>query len=227
MLRFQQEMLRFFLVALTIVAGLSALGIIFVSQKVVSPIEKLHKGAIQIGKGTFNYNLEIKTGDEIEELSLAFNQMSQDLYESINKITEDRNIISAEKNKLEVVMSGITDMVVATDQENRIITFNRVAEELLGVSQPDVLGKPVASVMTFYDQEKPVDLALYCQTKNRPQEGMVFKQQNLKMIAGQREKFVNLTISQIQKGEEVNLGCIFTIRDITISPSQISNVHGR
>lgn len=214
-LQYQQKMLRFILVALTVVVGLAGMGVIFVSRRVVAPIEKLHQAASQIGQGEFTRHLEIKTGDEIEDLSMAFNQMSQDLSDSINKITQDRNIISVERNKLEVVISGITDMVVAVDQENRIVTFNRIAEKLLGMQEEQVLGKPLNAVLTFYDKENEVDLRPYCHPKEKKYEGIVFEQSNLKMVADQKIKYVHLTISQIRQSAEVDLGCILTIHDST------------
>jgi signal transduction histidine kinase len=54
---------------------------ILVLMPVVKSIQKLQIGAAKIGAGELNYHLDIHTGDEIEQLSQEFNQMSAKLSE--------------------------------------------------------------------------------------------------------------------------------------------------
>ncbi len=56
-----------------------ALGVLFFSIKFTRPIKKLHEAAEVIAKGDFDYRVDIKTGDEVEQLAGAFNQMAGSL----------------------------------------------------------------------------------------------------------------------------------------------------
>jgi len=49
------------------------------SKKITQPILALSKGAKIVGSGNLDYHLEVKTGDEVEDLANAFNKMTNDL----------------------------------------------------------------------------------------------------------------------------------------------------
>jgi len=64
---------------------ITLIGIVFIAflfaQGVARPIRKIQEGAKIIGKGDFDYQIKIKTNDEIEELAENFNEMAKDLKE--------------------------------------------------------------------------------------------------------------------------------------------------
>jgi len=61
---------------------LSVLVGLFLSRSISNPIKKLHEGAEIIGKGNLDYRTNIRTKDEIGQLSRAFDQMATKLKES-------------------------------------------------------------------------------------------------------------------------------------------------
>ncbi len=61
------------------------IGLLF-SRTIVEPMQKLHEGAEIITKGNLGYKVDIKTGDEIEELANEFNRMTESLKESREKL---------------------------------------------------------------------------------------------------------------------------------------------
>ncbi|MBK1986228.1 response regulator [Sphaerospermopsis aphanizomenoides BCCUSP55] len=70
--------------------------LIFIAQfgltllPVIRSIQTLQIGANQLGSGDLDYRLKIDTGDEIEELALAFNQMAAKLAESYTSLEQKR-----------------------------------------------------------------------------------------------------------------------------------------
>ncbi|MEE8423303.1 MAG: histidine kinase dimerization/phospho-acceptor domain-containing protein, partial [Thermodesulfobacteriota bacterium] len=75
--------------------GIVLLGllVVYASRMIVKPIKMLHDGAELIGKGDLNYRLQIKSGDEIEELADKFNEMVEQLkssYTDLEKKVEER-----------------------------------------------------------------------------------------------------------------------------------------
>lgn len=72
------------LVASMVISGiLILLGIIFalkIAQMLVQPILKLISVTRKVGKGDLTAKVDIKSGDELEEMANSFNQMTEDLY---------------------------------------------------------------------------------------------------------------------------------------------------
>lgn len=52
-----------------------------------------------------------------------------------------------------IILRGIADAIIVTDAAGRIELLNRVAEELTGWKQEEVLGKPLAEIFTLVDQK--------------------------------------------------------------------------
>lgn len=86
---------------LTLIFGLILIAVSLTSVKlaksITKPILMLDKGAKILGEGNLDYKLDIKTGDELEELSDTFNKMTNDLKNYI----EDLRKTTAEKEKIE------------------------------------------------------------------------------------------------------------------------------
>ncbi|RLC59071.1 MAG: hypothetical protein DRI80_13040 [Chloroflexota bacterium] len=62
-----------------------ALGTLF-SRRLVRPLQELRRAAMEIGEGRLDYAIEIRTGDEVEDLAEAFTQMARRLKESYDEI---------------------------------------------------------------------------------------------------------------------------------------------
>lgn len=186
----------------------------WVAGKITGPIEKVREGTKLIASGNLSQRINVKTGDEIEDLANDFNDMASKLEQNINSLAIDKTIISAERNKLAVTVSAITDAVIAVDLERKIIIFNSAAQNLTGYKRLEVLGKQLDQVIRIFDKEEEVTPSNYCPIKTDGIEGVVFSKPNLKMV-GKRQAFVNLISGQIAEGLQNNLGCILTLHDVS------------
>jgi signal transduction histidine kinase/CheY-like chemotaxis protein len=87
---------RFGTAGLLAVVGLSLLGAfagVFLVRRMIGPIQALRAGAERIGSGDLAQRIEIKTGDELEDLADQFNIMAgrlQDSYADLEKKVELR-----------------------------------------------------------------------------------------------------------------------------------------
>ncbi len=59
---------------------------------VIHSIHKLEQGTTTIGRGDLKYRLEIKTGDEIEQLAREFNQMAAKLDRSYQQLEREKEV---------------------------------------------------------------------------------------------------------------------------------------
>ncbi len=62
--------------------------IVWVSNKITEPIRALHRGAEVIRQGNLDHRVEIKTGDEIEQLAHEFNEMAAQLKNSYTTLEQ-------------------------------------------------------------------------------------------------------------------------------------------
>ncbi len=93
----------------------------YFSKKVSRPLEQLRKGAELLGKGQLEYRIEIKTGDEMEELGKAFNQMAKSLSQSRTALEESKAgleiKVKARTKELEEMAEGLEDKVKERTKE--------------------------------------------------------------------------------------------------------------
>ena len=84
-------------IVITIGMGFAAFGI---SKSLSRPLIKLKKAANKIASGNFEVRTDIKTRDEIGELSHAFDSMAQKLQESLIEIKEQEDVIKQQEDIL-------------------------------------------------------------------------------------------------------------------------------
>lgn len=71
-------------------------------QQITEPIYRLMAGAREVARGNFGQEVEVKTGDELEELTNQFNDMSRQLSQSYATLQE-------REERLALVMQGTND----------------------------------------------------------------------------------------------------------------------
>lgn len=72
------------------------------SQQITKPIIALSEGAKIIGGGNLDYQLKVKTGDEIEDLAQAFNKMTDNLRVYIKNLRETTAVKERIENELKI-----------------------------------------------------------------------------------------------------------------------------
>ncbi|MBF7082569.1 HAMP domain-containing protein [Desulfallas sp. Bu1-1] len=97
-----KHFLAFFIVLILFSIGLS----ILFSNKISKPIKKLTEGAKAISKGEF-IKIPVKSNDEIALLSRTFNDMSQKLYETIQRLKQK----ALEKEKLNRELTELNQLL--------------------------------------------------------------------------------------------------------------------
>ncbi len=131
---------------ITMIGGgiiLTTLGIffaIFYSRFFTKPIETIHNGADAIAKGDFKVRLDIKTGDEIEQLSKAMNEMAKQLdtlYLSMGEKIEEGI------KKFSAIAESANDAIIVLSSPDVIHFWNKKAEEIFGYKIDEVVGKSV------------------------------------------------------------------------------------
>ncbi|GEM_PF-319622 len=86
----------FGVVFLVILIGVMCM-VFLISRKITKPLRTLKNGTEIIGAGNLDYQVDVRSGDEIEQLAIAINRMAHDLKEYMNRFVE----ANAEKERIE------------------------------------------------------------------------------------------------------------------------------
>ena len=55
--------------------------------------------------------------------------------------------VALEKERLDAILANVADGIVAVDPQGVIVLWNRAAERITGVPQPEALGRPLVRVL--------------------------------------------------------------------------------
>lgn len=128
-----------FLVAL----GGALLALVFaaiVGAHIGTGLRRLRAAADAIEQGDLAVRSDIESPDEVGVLSRAFDSMASSVQ---NKTAAEASM----RGRLEAVVAGMGEALVAVDAKGLITDFNRAAARLLGVPQPEAVGRPVEDVV--------------------------------------------------------------------------------
>jgi two-component system phosphate regulon sensor histidine kinase PhoR len=125
-----------------------ALGLaVFVGDRITSGVRRLTQVASRIGRGDTALRSEVHGDDEVATLAVVFNTMLDSVQDQANALQTAADDETRLRNRMEAVVAGMTDALVAVDGSGRVTDFNRAAEELTGVSASAAVGQTVDKVI--------------------------------------------------------------------------------
>jgi two-component system phosphate regulon sensor histidine kinase PhoR len=144
--------------AVALAALLVILATFFITRRLTRPIRQATRAAIRIASGDLEQEITVNSHDELGSLGRAFNRMSGHLKETMSTLT-------AERNKLNTVLSTITDGVVMTDSRTQIMLANPAAETLFTFDSVKMAGKPLIEATLNYEIEHALNNCLDAQQR--------------------------------------------------------------
>ena len=199
-------------VFIMVIIGLTSY--LVIHSTIINPLQKLQNSLKNIGEKDFEVRLDGGSQNEIGGLFGAFNTMVVDLKAIIEKLEQDKNLKSADKDKFEVVLSGISDAIIAVDLDQKIQIFNSAAQNLTGYSTEEVIGHHIGKVIRVFDRSDELLPFDYCPVNSsNSEEGVAFTKKDLKIVGKNKEFFANLVAGKIKGGTGINLGCILALHD--------------
>ncbi|MEP0872191.1 ATP-binding protein [Trichocoleus desertorum AS-A10] len=183
------------------------LGAVFNALTITKPIKELLVGVKNIAAGNFRQRIDLPLGGELGELILSFNDMAERL-----ERYEEQNIeeLTAEKAKLETLVSTIADGAVLLDSSMHVVLVNPTARRIFGWDGKNLIG---ANVLHHLPASVQVELnrPLYQLTAG-DREGAEFRITLLEPTS--RTVRILLTTVFDQYRETVK-GVAITVQDIT------------
>ena len=112
---------------------LAILAALNVSRKMVTPISKLAQATREIAAGDLTYEIQAETRDELGFLVQSFNEMTEALTRASQEAEHSRAQLQSQSEYLETVLGGLTAGVLTMDNNQKVVTANAAAEEILGM----------------------------------------------------------------------------------------------
>ena len=97
---------------------------IFIAQTMTRPISDMRRQAHAMARGNFSRKVRVYGNDEMGQLAIAFNHLT-------NRLQESQATTEGERRKLASVLENMTDGVISTDRKGRVILINDAALSML------------------------------------------------------------------------------------------------
>lgn len=137
-----------FVTASLLAVGISMVVALLIAHSITQPIGEMREQALRIARGDYSRKVTVHGKDELGQLALTFNQLAE-------QIEETQDAMESERNRLNSVLSHMSDGVVATDRRGKVITINDMALSLLGISKEAAVGQ---NILNLLDIEKDYTL---------------------------------------------------------------------
>ncbi|HWL25155.1 MAG TPA: cell wall metabolism sensor histidine kinase WalK [Ureibacillus sp.] len=190
------EINRIFAVGTAISLVITIILGILIARTITGPISDMRKQAQAMSRGNFSRKVRVYGDDEIGQLAIAFNHLT-------NRLQEAQSTTEAERRKLASVLANMTDGVIATDRKGKIILINDPALSFLKISRDTTLNRPIASVLGL---EKDYSFEDLINTKDAI---------NLDFSTNDNHLILRANFSVIQKETGFVNGLITVLHDIT------------
>lgn len=129
-----------FIVSGLVIVVLIALLNWWLSRQVIKPIKVMETGAKRFARGKLKMRIPRSSIAELGNLADSLNQMADEIFDRIRTITQ-------QKNEQIAILSSMTEGVIAVDQESRLLSLNRAAENMFDIRSRNVVGRHIYEVI--------------------------------------------------------------------------------
>ncbi|WP_214225401.1 ATP-binding protein [Pedobacter sp. B4-66] len=104
---------------------------------VANPLREFSEAIKEISKKNYKQRLQFNGSDEFAELAMSFNTMVAEL----NK-WENSNLakVQSEKLRIEAIIEQMQDAIIGLNEKNDVLFMNKVAAQLIGINEKEVIG---------------------------------------------------------------------------------------
>jgi PAS domain S-box-containing protein len=174
-------------------------------KRFLSPLYALRENMKAVKEGNINQQTPIKTHDEIGELSMEFNNMTERL-QQFEQSTLGKVI--AEKNKSLAIVKSISDPIIVLDTNYKVLLVNNALEELFNTKEEKVLNKYFLEVITngeLYD---------YIQ-RTYNSHSLVSENKIMYFKFNDKDFYFNVIVTVLKDSEDKTAGMVVLFQNIT------------
>lgn len=124
-----------------LIGGFITLGVaVWFVVRLGGTIQEVRRSAVRFASGDLRHRIEPMGSAELRDLGRSLNRMAEQLSGQIGLLREQRN-------EQETILQSMQVGVIAIDESQHILSINRVAQLMLGLTSEEFRGEPLESVM--------------------------------------------------------------------------------
>ena len=190
------DVIVIFATAALIATGIGLALAILVSSAITRPIDEMKKQTARIARGDYSGQVQVYGRDELGQLAQAVNNLSA-------RVEEAQEATESERRRLDLILSHMSDGVIATDRGGKITIINDMACEALEVDPDDVRDKSILDVLNIRDKYTIRELL-------ENQNEIILDELNTN-----RDQILNANFSLIQRRAGFIITIVCVLHDIT------------
>ena len=179
------------------------------TRQITVPLKNLVKATLDVSEGKFDVNLEVATEDEVQDLADNFQWMAVKLRDQRQSLEENLREIRDLKHFSDLVILSMTNGLMTVDENGMVTTFNRMAEDILGISSRDVLGRTPKQV---WGENNPLaqfsDVGFFL-------ENAIFPSREISLSVAGENRILGISGARIEEADERLRGFLLLIEDLT------------
>jgi two-component system phosphate regulon sensor histidine kinase PhoR len=182
-------------IALLLILG----GTAVMARRVTGPLTEMQAAAKEMGAGDLARRVQVRTGDELEEMANAMNRMASHLADTIGQL-------DAGKARLETLLANLDDGVIVIAADRSVRMMNREAGKIFDASETMGAGRPYPEVIRH-----PRTLAFI----DGWMKGEEPKPRDLAVVTRQGSRAVRCSGTTVRYPGESDADILLTLRDVT------------
>ena len=185
-----------FLRASLIAILLSSILANMVSKAITEPIKEMQIKAKAIAEGDYSGDVTIYGNDEIGLLAQNINELSEE-------VETGQQRIEAERQRLDSVLSNMSEGVIATNRRGELDVANNMASQMLNLSRDELAGQNILALLEIEEDYSLRDLV-------DQKEDIT-----LNIESEEEETLLRASFSVIQADSGYISGIVCVLRDVT------------
>ncbi len=171
---------------------------IYASRRITIPIKALAEATGKLAEGGYGSRVDVHATDEIGRLIESFNQMSMQLDQQRQALTQTNRYLST-------VLDSVSAGIIAFSDDFHLLSINRAALQMLQIGQP-AAGAPLESVMEG-------DLAQLAASIRELTSTRAARAREVTLIRAGELRYLELSLARLGGGAEE--GWVLAIEDST------------
>ena len=183
------------LFALLLILG----GAAFMARRVTGPLAEMQAAAKEMGGGNLSRRVQVRTGDELEDMANAMNRMASHLADTIGQL-------DAGKARLETLLANLDDGVIVIAADRSVRMMNQEAGKIFDASETMGAGRPYPEVIRHPQALAFIDGWI---------KGDEPKPRDVSIVTRQGSRTVRCSGTTVRYPGELNADVLLTLRDVT------------